>query len=568
MPYSIDEGGSASNAPLDAGAAPSADAGDRALAQTPPAGARTWAGEGLTVETAPDRALALVLVADLSGDGVKDALAVTTSASAAAEVAFYRGKPGGLEPAVVVFTATSSAPCDVPPKLVQVGKRSAYVELNGCGARSTRDVAVLGFDRGAPRVRFSAKVVDEAALPKLSLDADAADRDGDGIDDLSIRVALEGGGAPFEPGPRVTGLLKWLDRPAGLSREPDEPEASFRAVASTASARAAKPKDAPSVPGLVHQLWALARAVCPEAGSPRLVRTAGADPSCGSSKALEDAQLAVVRAFVTLGDPLRAIGALDRMRGAPAARSLARASEAQALVAQAAPVRNALTFRAVAAVPKVERGPVPAWGALAFESSGKLLVRTASQVVRVDPALGDESEADGVATWKSTMLSPDGAYQWIEAYDPCDAHAIQATFAPVGDQESKQLALPVAPFGPRCSGKGEPVPVVPVAWGPAGLEAVVAGEPILIAPGLARATSLASWIGQPYTRGAPRSPDGKSLVVPTSQGLLVLGQQARLYRAKELEGAYQELRSCAISDDATHVACVRAGRAFVGTWEP
>jgi hypothetical protein len=567
VPYSIDAGTAASTAD-DADAPQAPDASERASAQVLPAGSRTFVVEGARVEAAPERTISHVLAADLDGDGRKDVLAATAAPSAPVEIVLYRGKAGGFEPAVVAFASSSAVPCEAPIRMMQVGKRTVFVEVGSCGARGTRDIVALGFDRSAIRTRFAAKVTDEAALPKLTVEMDASDRDDDGIDDLSMRVALEGGGAPFEPGPKVSAQLKWLDRPAGMSREPDEPEASFRAVAATAAARATKPKEAATVPSLVLQLRALVRALCPESGSPRLARTAGADASCGSIRALEDAQLAAVRAYVTLGDPLRAIAALDRAQLPPATRTPARTTEAQAWILQAAPERVALSMRAVAAIPKVERGHAPAWGPLAFEPSGKLLVRTASQVVRVDPALGDESEADGIAPWGSTMASPDGAFQWIEAYDPCDAHAVEATFAPTGEGDAKQLALPVTPVGGRCTGKGVPVPVVPVAWGPIGLEAVVAGEPLLVSPDFARATPLVAWLDQPVRPGSPRSPSGKALVVPTSQGLFVKGANVRLYRAKELDGAYAELRGCTVSDDAAHVACVRAGRVVVGTWEP
>jgi len=49
---------------------------------------------------------------------------------------------------------------------------------------------------------------------------------------------------------------------------------------------------------------------------------------------------------------------------------------------------------------------------------------------------------------------------------------------------------------------------------------------------------------------------------PTGAGLLVRGPgRARLLRAAELDGTYIEQSDCVVSDDATHIACVRrAGR--------
>jgi hypothetical protein len=96
----------------------------------------------------------------------------------------------------------------------------------------------------------------------------------------------------------------------------------------------------------------------------------------------------------------------------------------------------------------------------------------------------------------------------------------------------------------------------------------VAGEPLLISPDLSRATSLVASLDQPVTPGAPRSPNGKLLAVPTTMGIFVHGAHSRLLRAKELDGGYLELRDCVVSDDGARVACVRGGRAFVGVWAP
>jgi hypothetical protein len=170
------------------------------------------------------------------------------------------------------------------------------------------------------------------------------------------------------------------------------------------------------------------------------------------------------------------------------------------------------------------------------------------------------------------MVSPSGAYRWVDAHDACDGLALHATFAPNAGGDVKDVPLPIAPpLGSRCadpSGHGDPAPIVPIAWGQGGVEAVVAGEPLLVAPDFSRATLLASPLGQPVTPGAPRSPSGKVLVVPTTSGVFVRGTHARLLRAKELDGGYLELRDCAVSDDGARVACVRGGRAFVGVWAP
>ena len=281
------------------------------------------------------------------------------------------------------------------------------------------------------------------------------------------------------------------------------------------------------------------------------------------------------------GDALRAIAALDRAQLAPATRTPQRTTDAQGWITQLAPVLSTPSvLRAIGAVPQIDRGRAPGWGALAFEGSGKLLVRTVAGMVRVDPVLGDEGAAGDVAPWRSVVVSPDGAYRWLESYDACDGLALRATFAPNAGGALREVVLPVAPpLGSRCppgapavhteaAVHGEPATTLPVAWGTRGLEAIVAGEPLLVSPDFGRATPLLGSLDQPVTPGAPRSPNGRALVVPTTMGIVVRGARSRLLRAKELEGGYLELRDCAVSDDGARVGCVRGGRAFVGVWDP
>jgi hypothetical protein len=190
-------------------------------------------------------------------------------------------------------------------------------------------------------------------------------------------------------------------------------------------------------------------------------------------------------------------------------------------------------------------------------------------VVRVDPDLGDEA-ASGLVDWGLNVVSPDGAIKWIEAYDPCDELSLRAAFEIAPGESPREIALPVAPLlASRCAGSlRAPSMAVPVAWGAAGLEAIVEGVPLLISPDRAQASYLAAFLGQPWSPGAPRSPDGKTYVVATTVGFLVCNvSHARLLRAAELDGTYARQRNCAVSNDMTHVACVRDGHAWVGMWD-
>jgi hypothetical protein len=583
VPYAIasaahaDGADEAGTTPSEAGLATEAGAdpfaGEPALVAPP--GLSAWEVDGVPV-TAPDgQVFVLGLARDFDGDGKTDVFAIVRPADGndPGYLAYYRGASAG---APLLFdppsTLAKDPSCTAIDRLQAVGARGVLVELGEqCPVRPSgapvRWLAVLS-GGATPAVRLAATLADPAGAPALSIDADGSDRDADGREDIALRVTLEGGGAPLEPGPRVSATIAWLDRPAGLSRDAGATEASFATLASSATIRAARSKEAPAVPGFVTQVRTLWRATCAEGGAPRVVAVAGAGTiGCGVGHALEALGLASVRAYAVQGDPVRAALALDRAERAPATRTPARVAEAQSWVTQLAPLTAARMVRAIAAIPVEPKGHEPAWGALAFEPDGKLLVKTAAGVVREDPDQGDEDLAGGV-DWKPAVTSPDGSLRWIEAYDPCDGLPLRATFA-TGD-DVRDVALPVPPpLAGRCSGsRGAPARAMPIAWGSRGLEAIVEGEPILIAPDLASASSLAAFLDQAPTRGSPRSPDGRTFVVATDAGLMVRGPtRARLLRARELDGTYADQRACVVSDDATHVACVHGGKAWVGSWD-
>jgi len=403
------------------------------------------------------------------------------------------------------------------------------------------------------------------------VDGDASDRDGDGLEDVALRVTLEGGSAPLEPGPRVAATLAWLDRPAGLSRDLGATESSFAfALRASRGPCQERPGCGPGAGARRTDPCALARGVRGRRGTAAGRGGGRGDGAirCGSTRALEDAGLAEVRAYVTLGDALRAALALDRAERSPASRTPARAAEGRAWIEQLAPPVLAHAVRAIAAVPQSGKGHEPAWGALAFEAGGALLVRTRAGVVRVDPDAGDETSADGVTVWPAAVSAPDGTLRWNRDVrrlrrggPPRDVrrrgrHARRR--AP--DRAIARRALHRLPWGACARARGG------VGGGRAGGDH--RGPVSADGPETGQASLLAAPLDSPALRGAPRSPDGKVLVVSTSVGFLMRrGSRARLLRAPELEGSWAEQRDCAVSNDEAHVACVRAGKAWVGVWE-
>lgn len=592
VPYTVDDA-RADAGVIDAGelALPAGDAGARSSSAEPalvaPASATKWNVEGLELVAPPDREILSAIVRDIDGDGTKDALALVRPPAppgkpnevGAAELVFYGG---GDSPPRATLVASAPAPridaaCSPVARLERIGPRSALAEVGTTCTRgpSSRALFVVRLAKN-PAVAFDLSVVDPPGAPTLAVDVDGEDRDHDGIDDVGLRVTIEGGAPPFEPGPKLTAKVAFFDRSAGPSRDPDEPEASLKAIAAQAAARASRPREAATVPVLVQQMRMLYRAMCVEGGAPRLVKLRGAANgstagavSCGSSKPLEDAGIAEVRSFVTQQDALRAVAAADSAQLAPATKTGARTAEIAKLLAEVAPFVQARSARMVGITLPATRSPHPEWGALAFEPSGKLLVRGPEKVLRVDPESGESADAEQ-PVWPSQVLSPDGKSRWLEAYHACEGVALRATFAPTGgDSEMRDVLLPVSPpLGSRCAGgRGEAATTVPIAWGARGLEALVAGQPLLVRPESSAATVMASPLGEMPPFGSPRSAGGRAMAIATAQGVLVKTTKAARYRAPELE-PYADLKQCTTNDDASHIACVKRGRVVVGTFDP
>ncbi len=583
VPYAIGDDGGAQAQPSAAqapSAAPAADGG--AFAEEPaeraPQGAREWTFGGVRVSAPVGQSFEQGVARDLDGDGALDVAAIVREIerpASAGTLVFYKGSPRGVaEPITPLKTGPlpEDAACTPTRRLAVVGRHSVLLELGAkCplapAHEPSRFIAVVAF-APQPRVHFSASVVDPPGAPSLLVEADGSDRDADGIDDVAVRVALEGGGAPLEPLLRASATLVWFDRPAGMSREEGEPDAALRGLAAAAASLAARAKDAHQVAPKVRAVRAVYDALCAEGGSPRLLRVSADRPlSCGVSRALEEAGLAEVRALATLGAPIQASAALVRAQLSPATKTASRTHDAETWILQVSPPALATALRQVAAVPMIERAREPSWGALAFEPGGTLLVRTAVGVVRVDPETGDEADARDVAPWSMAVVSPDGASRFVAAYNACDGSSLHATIAPTGDGQIRDVVLPIAPPpGARCvGGKGDAASAVALAWGPSGLEAIVGGVPVLVSAA-ERASLLQSPLSQPVSLGSPRAPGGKLLVLPTPLGLIVEGAKSRTLRARELDGAYGELRDCTVSDDGKRAACVRAGHAWVGVW--
>ena len=547
-----------------------------------PAGATKWSIDGLPFDAPSGSAIVAAIAHDVDGDGQRDVIAWTQPpAGGGGELRFHRGdgKGGLLAGRAVTSTTAGSdtslpAPCIAKPSptmLQLVGPHSIALDLRptcGDGAPTPRRFIFAAF-APTPSIRWSARVAEPPSGWNFAIDVEATDQDGDGIDDPTFLFGLEGGGMPWESGDRVGAKVPYFDRPSGLSRDRKNPETSFQVTAQKAAFFASKKTEAGKALILARRLRILHAAICAEGGSPWLEIGGDHGVPCTASKALEDAGLAEVKASLASGDVILAMATRERLAAASVARTKKTRDEIDKLLGDSAPATWG-SAREIKSLPSTPSKGAPAWGALAFDTSGKLLVRSTTEVVCVDTTTFAEVICDQPAwPWEVKLPAKDARLSAIS--DSCDAPSLSARF--VGhDVPTGATLIPISilpNFAPsRCGSGGANTPAVPVAWTETGLFSLVAQEPVMI-PALTRTAlplAAASKVTGPFVQGAPRSPSGNLLVVPTRFGIVRRDDstsKTTLVRVKDLEGLYQQLRECAIADGGYKLACVRETKVVI-----
>lgn len=542
-----------------------------------PKAARRISGEAKSVQTAagkldaPERSVfELVLESDVTGDDKPEVVAwMKTSDGTAGElVHFASARDGGpLHPRTLVplpADLTAGPGCKSSSDLRQVGPRTLEVTfVRVCSKEG--DTSVTEWKAAVvpvrdPAVRLAFLIDQPSGADRLRLTLDGLDRDGDRFDDLLVTAQLEGKPKELdEPVPEnVSVNLHYFDRPAGLSRDPHEPAASFRSLAKRLSGDARGSNRDRVLPASraarrMHEM------LCAE-GGPR-VRIGGAPLQCGATEALQQVVRAELDAALGLDDLLSAVGAFDRLQaqGANAKESDA----ARKRIEETVPRRDVDSYH-------LPFGPsnsgAVSWGALAFDDTGALMIRTDASVMRFDPktrvAVPDPASGP-VAPWKTRVESTDGSVALESVVDPCDGGLLHASLRRGGDSVS--VPLPVDPISTRgCSGDQRSVEVRPVLWSDQGLLLIVIGTPVWIANDGSRARRVVPADGQ-GPAGGPKSPNGKSLAHASSLGVLVLGSDGKgaLWRSASMAAGYDQLTGCTVSNGATAVACIDGSRTRV-----
>lgn len=560
-----------------------------------PGDGKMWAIQpGVEVAAPAGRIFTVGLTLDADGDGKQDLLAWAQAPDGIrGELLFASGaEPGATRTIVALPSDVSARGCTAKTSIAQVGPRSAALDLAPkCGGSAkqpaSRWVAVARFQgAGAtspkpPELALEIRVGALAPGEDISVGIDTRDRDADGRDDIAAKLTLTGtmrpfSGAvgPFPTVPPASAYVAFFDRPAGLSRDPSEPEASLSSfVLEKGLLASAKKKDtAASVAAAVHQIRRFRSLVCEESGRAAVTTSAG-PIQCGDPSSLAEASIAEATAAFTLSDPARALAAIGRLDALPNLGD-ARKREILKLLGRGAPFAKVEIVHRASAVPA--QSAALGYGPLTFDAGGDLLVRTTEGVTRIDRTTFAETPAS-VAAWPDKLVA--GSFALVRVEQRCDSPTLIAVFEDTSEGSSAPSAespLPIfAPVTPRglpgygrCSAITS-VPVAPVGWVPE-LGLVVGLGPELVAIKKQPEATVVSLPRLPLPApldvgsvpaGAARSPDGATIAVPTSRGLLVApaGGAAKLWTGQEIDQA----SACTPSAGGARVACVGGGAAMI-----
>jgi len=537
-------------------------------AELVPNAPQRWQGPDLDLNAPPGRRFAQVLPTDFNGDQKPEALAWLVPAPKEKDAApgelwyFPNGEPARSIAALPGFVP-SSADCTLTTTLTQSGPHSATLDVTAsCNppliARSpSRALLVVSPTVEHPvllTVRAASAAVDET----LNFSVDSSDQDHDGRDDVRLSVSLANAGGS-EP---ASADLVWLDRAAGASRSASEPAASLMRLAGKIAAQA-RGKRGGSANERVATTLRLLSSLCAEGGVPRVFDEDGVPFRCGGLTPVLDS--------LTMSDAVASLAQTDVQSAFAVLQRdgwyFAKLSSTQ---------RKALERELVRAVTKLEAGPAivartaplvpkaPHYSPLWFESDGALLIQSAAGVMRLSADRTAESAISaeaGAPTWPLELASASGLHV-LGAVHACDRSEVLFTESDATHPMLPPLTtrlLAARPASCAGHGTGPAVTITPLSFDDNGLDALVAGTRVTVAPSGKKPAA-----GLPEL-GTPRSADGRWLVTPTAIGLLVIGEHKELWQTSKLSEHADAGRftDCVVANDARAVACIEAGRAIL-----
>jgi hypothetical protein len=509
--------------------------------------------------TAPDGLVfRLALLGGIEGGGERDVLAWavgTEDRPVVGELWLYpeQGEPR-LVQAAPSFLPTGPG-CSHGARLSHAGPSSVTLDIKAvCSGpllprAPERSVSVLAPLR-TPALIIGFRLAAPARDERLEVDVSAADRDGDGRDD--VEMSLRFGTTESAD---VRAQFVWLQRAAGLSRDMAEPRASFVELAQLETMRAGNQKSSLEVAEHTASVRRLYSSLCAESGVSRIFLDDGAALDCGDLSApFEALTSAEIDAALSRGQVTEGFAALERHAWFPARGRTTNEKLTKAWLAklmQRVVRRRVVKLVPLRAVPRA-LDAAPHYSPLSFHADGSLLILSAEGLVRSAPDGRFEYDAsDEVDGWPTAVISPTGEQLTGVAF-PCDRSDVvwlrsAADGAPLPP-------LPTALVAPRpgsCAGAALTQPnVAPLGWSEVEPSAFIGASRVGGRPSAA-------------PMGSALSPNGRYAIIVTRWGLLVPSEDKTTLWTFNEPALASQLSECVVSNNAQAAACLLEGRAHV-----
>lgn len=417
--------------------------------------------EGATV-TVTGESIRAIGAWDLDRDGDRDALLVTGGDATRGPRAVALMREGGAfgPPIELASSPVLAVGCTIERAGVRAGGESMAIAEAVASCRAddlgaTRIQHVFAISAG-PRPRaierfvLRARLLDDGASDAIALRAE--DRDDDALPDLvaDVSLRLPGIDAPAEVS------LAFLDRPAGLARDPGEPELRIAALAQEArGVLRRRPERARALASRALALW---DAICRESGRARLEVGGAVGLSCGRSAGAGRALAVLAQAAARTGDPLVAIDAMQRLTSPAVTVRDAEREAARGALASLASTGETVHEGPTLSAP---RARAPRLSVLAFLDENRLLIRGSPPRI-VDLASGAETPADPSVHGTLALVDPSGHHRVSAIERRCDGTVLViAPHVEVGSQQALSDlpgARATALVAPRRAPPGAPCP--------------------------------------------------------------------------------------------------------------
>lgn len=404
------------------------------------------------------------------------------------------------------------------------------------------DAVLLGF-----------RAAEAAPGETFELSVDSSDLDGDGRDDITLRVSVRASDSKKA----ATTEFAWFDRAAGKSRDPKKTVAGFQRAVQRLQSLAKNKQNANAVAEEADALRRLYASVCGEGATPRLWTLDNAPLRCNVDALVGSALGAEIEAALVQGRPLTALGLFDRdgWYGAKLPEK-ERTRLEQSVLAKVKAIEPVLAGSFSADVRP--SGAEPRFSPLVFEgerlwvrsSTGRVLLSDPPGSGLKEPNEGGPHGGAAGASARPTVPDPwplrvidDRGRTWTSVVPSCDRSELQLFFtARDGSAQPPEILPVLAPRPGVCRGVGAalPIPALPLGFSDGKIDVWVAGY---------RSPSATK---QPPP-GSALTSEG-TLLVPTRLGLaLQRGDTVELWRGERVRG----LSDCVPSAKGDVVACVR-----------